>query len=241
LEKTLENQVIYYFENKKIISKGELIMAIRKDFPNWSDNTINAYLHLLKKKGIIYNISRGIYALGSKETFNPQINDQLKRIASQIHKTYPFVNYCVWNSSWLNDFMRHQPFKNFIIVEVEKVASEQVFNEISLSFPNVFINPDDTFFDRYVSTLDKVIIVKNLNSEAPTLKLKELIIPTLEKILVDILIDVNLFAAQQGELNFIFKSAFDKYDINESKMMRYAARRNREEELERMINISLAK
>ena len=55
------------------------------------------------------------------------------------------------------------------------------------------------------------------------------------------LIDKELFAAQQGELGFIFKSAFDKYDINEAKMKRYAARRNRETELERIMNISLAK
>lgn len=241
MEKTIENQITYYFENNKMLSKEELIIAIKNDFPNWSDNTINAYLYLLKKKGIIHNLSRGIYTLGRVETFNPQINDQLKKIASLIHKTYPFVNYCVWNSSWLNDFMRHQPFRNFTIVEIEKVASEQVFNQISDSFQNVFINPDDNFFDRYISTLDKVVIVKNLNSEAPIIKTNELTIPSLEKILVDILIDVNLFAAQQGELNFIFKSAFDKYAINELKMKRYAARRNREEELERMINISLAK
>lgn len=240
MEKTIENQIKYYFGNNKIISKENLTIAIRNDFPNWSDNTINAYLHLLKKRGIIHNLSRGNYTLGKIETFNPQINNQLRQIASLIHKKYPFVNYCVWNSSWLNDLMRHQPFKNFTIVEVEKVASEQVFNQISNSFQNVFINPDDIFFDRYIRTFDKVIIVKNLNSEAPTIKTNDLTIPSLEKILVDILIDVNLFAAQQGELSFIFKSAFDKYDINELKMKRYAARRNREEELERMINISLA-
>ena len=34
---------------------------------------------------------------------------------------------------------------------------------------------------------------------------------------VDIVADDELFAAQQGELEFIFKSAFDKYNINESK------------------------
>lgn len=241
MEKTIENQITYYFENNKMISKEDLIIAIRNDFPNWSDNTINAYLHLLKKRGIIHNLSRGNYTLGKVETFNPLITDQLKKIASLIHKTYPFVNYCVWNSSWLNDLMRHQPFKNFTIVEVEKVASEQVFNQISNSFQNVFINPDENFFDRYMSTFDKVIIVKNLNSEAPTIKTNNLTIPSLEKILVDILIDVSLFSAQQGELSFIFKSAFNKYDINELKMKRYAARRNREAELERMINISLAK
>lgn len=241
MEKTIENQIKHYFENSKMISKEELIKVIKNDFSNWSENTINTYLHLLKKKGVIHNLSRGIYALGKVETFNPQINNQLKKIAAQIQKKYPFINYCVWNSLWLNDLMRHQPFKNFTIVEIEKGASEQVFNELTPSFSNVYINPNETFFDRYISTLDNVIIVKNLNSEAPTLKLNELTIPTLEKILVDILIDNNLFAAQQGELDFIFKTAFDKYDINESKMKRYAARRNREEELERMINISLAK
>jgi hypothetical protein len=137
--------------------------------------------------------------------------------------------------------MRHQPFKHFVIVEVEKIAVEQVFNDLNNNFSKVYINPDDIFFDRYISASEDVIIVKNLYSEAPTLKRNELTIPTLEKILVDMLIDKELFAAQQGELDFIFKSAFDKYDINEAKMKRYAARRNRETELERIMNISLAK
>lgn len=241
MEKTIENQIKYYFENSKIISKEELMIAIRNDFPNWSDNTINAYLYQLKKRGIINNLSRGIYTLGKVKTFNPLISEQLKKIVCRINRAYPFVTYCVWDSSWLNDLMRHQPFKHFAIIEVEKVAVEQVFNDLNNNFSKVYINPDDIFFDRYISALDNVIIVKNLYSEAPTLKLNELTIPTLEKILVDMLIDKELFAAQQGELDFIFKSAFDKYDINESKMKRYAARRNRKTELERIINISLAK
>lgn len=241
MEKTIENQIKYYFENNKIISKEDLMIAIRNDFSNWSDNTINAYLYLLKKRGVINNLSRGIYTLRKVETFNPQISEQLKKIAYRINKAYPFINYCVWDSSWLNDLMRHQPFKHFVIIEVEKIAVEQVFNDLNNNFSKVYINPDDIFFDRYISASEDVIIVKNLYSEAPTLKRNELTIPTLEKILVDMLIDKELFAAQQGELDFIFKSAFDKYDINEAKMKRYAARRNRETELERIMNISLAK
>lgn len=241
MEKTIESQIKYYFERNKMLSKEELMIELKKDFPNWSDNTINAYLYLLKKKGVINNLSRGVYTLGKTQTFSPQINQQLKKIAFRIHKAYPFINYCVWNSSWLNDLMRHQPFKQFTIVEVEKTATEQVFNDLNSHFMNVFVNPDNAIFERYINALDDVIIVKTLYSEAPTLKLNELTIPTLEKILVDMLIDENLFAAQQGELDFIFKSAFDKYGINESKMKRYATRRNRETELENIINISLAK
>lgn len=241
MDKTIENKIKKYFESNKTLSKEELMGLLRNDFPSWSDNTLNVYLYNMKKEGVITNLSRGIYTIGKIETFSPIINPKLKKIASRIHKTYPFINYCVWDSSWLNDLMRHQPFKHFAIVEVEKIAAEQVFNDLNNNFPNVYINPDNTFFDRYISVLDNVVIVKNLNSEAPTLKLKELTIPTLEKILVDILIDDNLFAAQQGELDFIFKSAFDKYTINESKMKRYAARRNRETQLENRMKISLAK
>jgi hypothetical protein len=241
LDKTIENQIKNYFESSKILSIEELMGLLRNDFPSYSDNTLKAYIYNFKKEGVINNLSRGIYTIEKTATFNPNITPQLKKIAARIHKTYPFINYCVWESSWLNDLMRHQPFKNFAIVEVEKIATEQVFNDLNNNFSNVYINPDTSFFDRYISVLDNVVIVKNLNSEAPTLKLKELTIPTLEKILVDILIDDNLFAAQQGELDFIFKSAFDKYDINESKMKRYAARRSRETQLENILNISLAK
>jgi 3-deoxy-D-manno-octulosonic acid (KDO) 8-phosphate synthase len=66
-------------------------------------------------------------------------------------------------------------------------------------------------------------------------------VPTLEKILVDIIADDALFSAQQGELEFIFKSAFDKYNINKSKMKRYASRRNREAEIKNQTHTITAK
>lgn len=241
MEKIVESHIIRYFDNKDVLSKEDLMELLKNDFPTWSNNTINTYLYKLKKNGVIDNVSRGIYTVGKIQLFTPKINNELKKIASRIRKEFPFVTYCVWNSSWLNDLMLHQPFRNFTIVEIEKVAVEQVFNELNSSFQNTFINPDEIFFERYISSLENVIIVKNLYSEAPILKRNDLTIPTLEKILVDIVIDDTLFAAQQGELNFMYKTAFNKYDINESKMKRYAARRNRETEVEKLINISLAK
>ena len=42
---------------------------------------------------------------------------------------------------------------------------------------------------------------------------------TIEKLLVDIFSDEVLFAAQQGgEMERIFREAFEKYTINENKM-----------------------
>lgn len=238
---TIENQINTYFETRDKISRDELVALIKKDFANWTDNTINIYLSILQKKGIIHSLSRGMYALGNEETFQPHPNNKLVKIAAVINKTFPFVKYCVWESAWLNDLMRHQTFKNFTIVEVEKVASEQVFKQLNTNFPNVFINPDEKTIERYIGSLDNAIIIKNLNSEAPIQKWNNINVPTLEKILVDIIADDELFAAQQGELEFIFKSAFDKYNINESKMKRYASRRNREAEIKNQTNIISAK
>lgn len=238
---TIENKITIYFKSRDKISREELLALIKKDFANWTDNTINIYISSLQKKGIIHSLSRGMYALGNEETFQPHLNNKLVKIASIINKTFPFIKYCVWESAWLNELMRHQTFKNFTIVEIEKVASEQVFNQLNNNFSNVFINPDEKTIERYIGALDNAIIIKNLNSEAPIQKWKNINVPTLEKILVDIIADEKLFSAQQGELEFIFKSAFDKYNINESKMKRYASRRNRISEIKNQTNIITAK
>lgn len=239
---TIENTIESYFKSNAQLSREKLVSLINKDFPELSLGTITVYLSKLKKAGIINNPARGVYSISNKQIFNPEINQNLKKIYNKIHRDFPFIEICVWNTKWLSDLMRHQPFKNFTIIEVDKEAEEQVFNAVSEWTKNVYFNPDEEILERYISTnTEEVTIIKNLVTEAPTTKNNKIEIPTLEKVLVDIIIDRELFAAQQGELDFIFKSAFDKYDINKAKMKRYAIRRNKESELERMINITLAK
>lgn len=234
---TIENTIESYFKSNTQLSREKLVSLINKDFPELSLGTITVYLSKLKKAGIINNPARGVYSISNKQIFNPEINQNLKKIYNKIHRDFPFIEICVWNTKWLSDHMRHQPFKNFTIIEVDKEAEEQVFNAVSEWTKNVYFNPDEEILERYVSTnTEEVTIIKNLVTEAPTTKNNKIEIPTLEKILVDILIDRELFAAQQGELDFIFKSAFDKYYINKAKMKRYAIRRNKESELEKIIS-----
>jgi hypothetical protein len=50
--------------------------------------------------------------------------------------------------------------------------------------------------------------------------------------LVDIFCDDNIFSAQQGsEMKYIFNEAFRKYTINENRLLRYAERRRKKEDL----------
>lgn len=241
LAKTLEQHINHYFRESKRLSKQKLVSSIKEDFPHWSDNTINMYLSKLKKEGKISTPSKGIYELGSISLFNPEVSDALKKIYNKIKREFPYITYSVWDSAWLNDLMQHQPFKHYLVVEVEKDASEPVFGFLNETIKNVFLNPNEEIFERYIQNMDEVVIVKNLISEAPLIETHKIVIPALEKLLVDMLADTNLFSAQQNETGFIMKTAMEKFAINELKMKRYALRRNRESEVEELINIGLAK
>lgn len=240
MAKTIENTIPSYFKSINQISREKLGNLIKEDFPELSEGTITVYLSKLKKAGIINNPERGVYSITDKQIFNPEINQNLKKVYNKIHKEFPFIDVCVWNTKWLNDLMRHQPFKNYTIIEVEKEAEEQIFNAISEGNKNVYFNPNEEILERYISSnSEEITIIKSLVTEAPTSKNNKIKIPTLEKVLVDIIIDKELFATQQGELDFIYQSAFKKYAINTAKMKRYAIRRNKESELEKIISTIL--
>jgi len=236
----LQSHIKSYFKESEKLSKEELVSMIKRDFPEWSDNTINSYLSRLKNEGNISSPARGIYELQEVQIFQPNVSANLKKIYSRISKDYPYIKFCIWDTSWLNGFMIHQPFKNFTVIEVEKDASESIFSFLNDYYKFVFLNPDSEIFDRYINNLDHVIIIKNLVSEAPLMEISKTTIPTLEKLLVDMLIDTELFSAQQNELHFIIKTASEKFSLNKLKMKRYAVRRNRESKLDKLMNISLA-
>jgi hypothetical protein len=241
LAETLEKHIGQYFLENERLSKKKLVGSIKKDFPSWSDNTINMYLSRLKKEGVINAPSRGIYELANNIPFQPSIPNSLKRLFNRIKLEFPYIIYCIWDTVWLNDFMRHQPFKHYVVIEVEKDASESVFTFLTEIHKNVFFNPDEEIFDRYIHNQNEVLIVKNMVSESPLMEIDKMVVPALEKLLVDMLIDTLLFSAQQNEKEFIMRSVMDKYTLNELKMRRYAVRRNREREIDELINIGLAK
>jgi len=240
LNNELENRIITYFKNGKNLSRERLMKAILTDFPDWKQSTINVYLSKLKKSGIIKNPSRGVYSLENRTVFQPVIDINLKKFFNKIKREYPYINFCIWNTKWLNDVMRHQPFKQYQIIEVEKDAAEQVFNTLNEKVKNVFLNPDTEIFERYINNTEDAVIIKYLVSEAPLNNVNNIVIPTLEKLLVDMLIDVDIFSAQQAEIEFIYSTAFNKFQINRNKMKRYALRRNRESKVEELINLTLA-
>ena len=194
-------------------------------------------MYALIQKRVLTRIGRGKFCLGSNVIYIPELNKKEKVIYNKLKSEFPFVNICVWNTKILNEFMQHQPGNFQIIVEVEKELTQSVFYFLKeLNYP-VFIEPTAEILEKYLPTDKEAIIIKSLVSESPLQKNGNIRTVTIEKLMVDIFSDTIIFSAQQGaELRTIFQEAFNKYTVNQSKMLRYASRRRKKDSFQKYLS-----
>ncbi|MBN2892731.1 MAG: hypothetical protein JXL97_12760 [Bacteroidales bacterium] len=233
------NQINNKFKGKSEITFDELKLFFQNSNPEIKQSAIKTRISRLINKGTISRIGRGKYILGREKMFTPQIDNKIKTIANKIKKEYPDLQFCIWHTSWISQFMVHQPTIHYTIIEPESdfdqrtLYSETIFRYLQTNYKNVFHKPDRETIQNYVSEHNDSIIVLPLVSEAPTQNITNITTVTIEKMIVDIFCDENIFAAQQGnEKATIFIEAFNKYTVNTSKLLRYAARRTKRKELE---------
>lgn len=180
--------------------------------------------------GVLTRIGRGKFILGETKVYYPEVSTKLKTVYNKLKKEFPYADSCIWNTSILNEFMKHQPGVFNFIIEVEKDVTQSVFYYLKeLRYP-VFIEPTSDILDKYLPIDKEAFIIKSLVSESPTQFVNGITTISIEKLLVDIFCDEIIFSAQQGaEMRTIFNEAFSKYTVNQSKMLRYANRRRKKE------------
>jgi predicted transcriptional regulator of viral defense system len=157
--------IISYICNKKIIADSLKIERLKKYFSqvdyfstadlfrfysigNWelTKNTLNWRIYKLVKMGVLQRVGRGLYTLGKEIIFYPKITNPVKKLHERINNDFPFANFCIWHTSSLNKFMRHQPARFQFILDVEKDVSESVFYFVKELYPNVFLNPNEEIY-----------------------------------------------------------------------------------------------
>ncbi len=187
--------------------------------------------------GILNRIGRGRFILGEGKKYVPEISPKMKAIHTKLTKEFPYLNMCIWSTSSINEFMVHQPGRFFLLIEVEKEATQSVFYFLKESHYSVFIEPTIDLMDKYLPNEKETLIVKALVSEAPFQNVKNINTASLEKMLVDIYCDNVIFSSQQGaEMRTIFMEALNKYSVNQSRMLRYADRRRKKESFNHYLN-----
>lgn len=218
------------------LDREELIRLLQRLYPTANLNSLQWKIHDLTSKGILYRIGRGNYSTTKpKDVYLPEITGEAKSIYNDIKEELPFAEIAIAHTSWFNEFMIHQVFKTYWVVEVEKVAVDAVFEYLLEKRREAFVIPEELMANGYTPRADTTIVVKSMISESPLLKVDEIKAPSIEKLLVDCICDPDIYAAQHEERADIFSSAFDKYSVNISKLKRYARRRNRVGELGALI------
>ena len=231
VEQTIEDNLIDYFHKHGTMTRIDIKNFLVRENPALSEQDFRRTLGSLIKRNSIVHAGRNLYLIQNsfpkKSKYSPSISQSARDVGTLLHKSLPYLNYALWDTRILYEFMNHQPSQNQIIVKVPKDALESVFNTLSKDFSGrVFLEPDRQLMERYVIAQEEAVIVSRLVSQTSEKQIEGIYSAPLENILVDLLVEKEIFYIFQGEeLALIFQNAFAKYWINEKAMLRYAGRR----------------
>lgn len=234
MDKLYINDMRHHFSSQTVFETQDIAAFYGQYDKNIKPTTVNWRVYTLVQSGILQRIGKGNFTFGKGKNYVPEISVATKSIYKKLKSEFPFADLCMWGTSILNEFMQHQPNRFFVLVETDKETVNSAFYFLREIKKSVFVEPTTDILEKYIVNEKEIFIVKPLISEAPTQNVDNVETITIEKMLVDIFCDDVVFSAQQGaEMRIIFKNAFDNYTINQSKMLRYAGRRGKKEELNR--------
>jgi len=228
----------YLRSHQDMITREELYWFLNQYYGKLKETTFRWRVYELKAQGILYSAQKDIFKLSNqKSEYKPFVHEQMLLINSIIKKEFKDIKYCIWNTDWFNKFSRHQTSKRSVIVEAERDLLKSVFHKLQdRGLTDIYINPTSDVFDNYIADKSESIIVKPLITKAPLQTYDNIIIPKLEKMLVDLFCEKYILAAYQGhEMKVIFENVINNYNLNYSSLFNYTRRRKKEDELKQYL------
>lgn len=222
--------ILEYAEVHRDFSMDDLFAYLHEKV-GISKSSLSWYLFKLVNENVLVRTGRGTYAKVMKQVFSPQPIEEVKEVYGLLQSDFPFAKFCVYQGDIIAPLQHHLSSNRIIYVETDRDSAETVFNFLKDKNHNVYLRPDKNMIYRYVDMDNRVIFVKNLVSEAPLQEVSGVPMPTLEKLLVDILRDTDFFYLQGSESDRIIENAFNLYTINRNRLFRYADRRKVKKEL----------
>jgi len=225
------------FTEDKFFSRESLLAFYRQFDPNLKDSTFRWRIHQLKAKNIITPLSNDLFTLNSKPDFKPSIGEFQKKIAKKIEKQFTGLKYTIWSTKSVQEFLLHLSPRFITILQVEIDALEPVYAFLkNQNIGAVYFQPNEKEIERYIFESEQSIILQSLISKSPTQKIGRTVTIKLEKMIVDLYCEKDLFISFQGsELVHIINAAYQRYAINFTTMFHYARRRGKEFELKQFL------
>jgi hypothetical protein len=209
------------------------------------EGTLGWIIYNLKNKNIIRPIKNGLYVISEKPKFRPALSPKALKLAKQVSQHFPDINYCIWETGWLNEFLQHQSAASNIIIEIEKDFAESLYFKLKdLDTEELFLTPNLKEIRLYIPESSSPVIIEKLITRSPLIKRTEqkieIYVPHLEKIMVDLFSAERLFFSLSSELVHIYENMIEKYAVNFTKLLSYAKRREKEIEIKQFLLIHMS-
>ena len=225
MEKSYRQRILEYADENSSFSSEELFDRLKSEGMD-SRNSMSVTLSRMVRGGELFRIAHGRYAQkDDRNVFRAKPTDKEQTIFHRLNQELPFAPFCIYNGNVLAPLQHHLSDNEMTYVETDRSATESVFNLLKKDTPNVWLAPDGDTVYRYINLSEGGIIVKPLITESPIETVDGVPSPTLEKLLVDIQKDADFSYLQGTESDRMLENARSLYNINTTRLNRYAKRR----------------
>ena len=225
----ISNSIISLAESRAQFSVDDLYLSVAKGIER---NTLSWHLSNLCKLGKLRRLGRGIYTLQDKAIFQVKASRKVRSLYKKLHKEFPYADFCIYDGSILTPLLHDLSPNASIYIETNRDVTESVFNHLNQRYQGrIFLTPTKEITSTYIDFSKDNVIVKPLVTESPLTDDNGVPMPTLEKILIDTRTDADFYYLHGYENQEMLRTAMDHYDVNQTRLLRYADRRNEKESI----------
>lgn len=197
-----------------------------------SRNTLSWHLSNLCRQGKLRRIGRGIYTAHFSNIFQVKANAKARSLYNALSRQFPLADFCVYGGGVITPLLHDLTPNNTIYVETNREVTESVFNMLMPKYKGrLFLSPTKKIASTYIDFSRDNIIVKPLVTESPLMLDDKVPVPTIEKLLVDTRVDADFYYLHGYENLEMLRTAITHYDVNQTRLLRYADRRHEKESI----------
>lgn len=228
-----------HFANQSVITTKEITEVLVSAYPELSPNTISWRINQLKGENLIFQTGRGLYSFEFKPEYIPEISLKSKRLYNRI-KPFCKGELIIWDTQMLNEIAGSNMERSWIFVSVNKEEVDSLFDNMLDFSKQTFLQPDNDTINRYLMAHSEAIIITPLISETPLYSIGEYTTLSIEALLVNVWMKYESLLQPIGfDIKVLYQQALKKYNVNQSKLLRYAARRDKRKEINEFIKTLL--
>ena len=222
-----ETKLLSAVPESQVFTRQALYNLFKEDNKDLSYNSVGWIIDEGLKSNLLFKVGSDSYSRKkeTRNTYSPRYSEFSKELLSKMEERFPELEYTLFETLLLNEFVNHLYAQNILVLQVEKDLCPFTFDFLNELFPGkVLYNPSSDDLGRYQS--DNCIILENRISEAPFDKEHPHFI-TMEKLLVDTVSDKAIKELiPTSEVSNIYENAKLIYKSDLTKIKRYAKRRN---------------